>query len=71
MGQKEDSWNEYQPLVLHELQRLASAIELMAKEQHAQSLAIETIKLKSGFVATISGFIAAIGFTLGKHFFDR
>lgn len=64
------SWNEYQRLVLHELKRLNANFESLAKEQHAQHVALERLKIKSSFIATISGFLAALGFSVGKHFYD-
>ncbi len=69
MAPSESGWNEYERLVLHELKRLSMAIEAMSDIQQEQSLSIERLKLKSGFIATISGFITALGFDLGKNFF--
>lgn len=71
MEHSENGWNEYQRLVLHELERLSDSIADLAKSQADQNIAIEGLKLKSSFIATISGFIAAVGFDLTKTFFNK
>ncbi len=67
----ENGWKEYQLLVLHELERLSEAVESLAEKQEGQNLSIEGLKIKSGFIATISGFVTAIGFDLTKHLFNK
>lgn len=63
----ENGWNEYQLLVLHELKRLSELVEDLSKSQAEQTITIEGLKLKTGFIATISGFVTAIGLDLGKY----
>jgi hypothetical protein len=71
MGTSDKGWNEHQLLVLHELKRLADRVETVILVQQQQSLALEAVKLKTSFIATISGFISAAGFNVGKLFFER
>lgn len=71
MGQSEKGWNEHQLLVLHELKRLGEKLETVIEVQQELSLALEAVKIKTSFIATIAGFISAAGFNLGKLFIER
>jgi hypothetical protein len=69
MGQ--NGWQEYEKLVLYKLETLAQAVDKMSAALEEQKLVVESLKLKTGWIATIAGFISAIGFNLGKLFIER
>lgn len=67
----ENGWSDHQMLVLHEIARLSQAVSDLTSAVNGQNIAIESLKLKTGFIATIAGFISAVGFNVSKHFLEK
>lgn len=70
MGEQ-NGWSEYQKLVLHEIQRLSDNVDKLSDLVSNQKIELESLKLKTGFIATLAGFTSSIGFNIGKFFIER
>ena len=67
----ENGWDQYQRLVLSELQRLSTGMEKLADQMSRVHTQVALLKLKAGGWSILGGSIAVIAFILIQYLTKR